>query len=56
MARKRRSPLERAQEALDQGDLREAVKRGWPAAIAAARSRSASELAAVRALGIAIRN
>ena len=56
MARKRRSPLERAQEALDQGDLRDAVKQGWPAAIAAARSRSASELAAVRAFGIEIRN
>ena len=56
MAFRRRTPLERAHEALERGDLRDAIKQGWPAAIAAARSRSASELAAVRALGVAVRD
>jgi hypothetical protein len=52
----RRDPLERARKALEQGDLRGAVKLGWTAAIAAARSRSVSELTAVRALGVAVRD
>jgi hypothetical protein len=52
----RRDPLERARGALEQSDLRGAVRLGWEAAIAGARTRSASRLAAVRELAIAVRD
>jgi hypothetical protein len=52
----RRPPLERAREALEQGDLRAAAHHGWAAAIAAARVRNVDALEAVNELAKELRD
>jgi hypothetical protein len=52
----RRPPLERAREALEQGDPSAALRYGWAAAIAGARARKAAELAGTRALAVELRD
>jgi hypothetical protein len=56
MRRPRRAPLERAREALAQGDPSAAVRYGWAAAIAGARGRKAEDLAGTRALAVELRD